>query len=621
MSFSTTRSNTSGGTPPLSWSDADPELDYVVMVRKGGDAAFSAEVAAVARAVERHGGGKLVSAIRDNQLAIWRRSDRAPLLASGDGEILLVGDLFDKSGARVCGEWLDRISAATRTGETRACRLLATAWGRYLALFCDGGGGVTMLRDPIGEMQAYRTELEGSWLVAPSWPDWLVEAAGARIGPDPAMVAHLLAHPLVAVDHSLLSGVSLLQPGVLHDLTGNAPDRVLWSPSAIVRGAAGQRRDEASAVLRRAVDLACRARSAGQGHILVQLSGGLDSAIVLGALAQMVDPERISAINFATAYGEGDERLLARAAAHHHGIDLIERTVSAEAMDFSRLASTASTAGPRLYGLDIHEEEMMIAVAREKGAGTIMTGQGGDAIFFQMAYPDIAVDHARDHGMSSFFGPMPWIAGQRAGCSIWRVWGMMLRDFVRSVPASSASAAFDAFLLGAKARALIDPQLFRSLWLDGARDLAPAKRIHIDTIANCRLFFSPTLRHQVAPVIHPLMTQPVIEACLSLTVPELAFDLRDRPLARDAFRNRLPDAIYRRNGKGETSRYSNRAVVANLPFLRDYLLDGELVSRGLVDRAKLDAMLDEDYLVGAVKARTPLYYASVEAWLRRWSGR
>jgi len=159
----------------------------------------------------------------------------------------------------------------------------------------------------------------------------------------------------------------------------------------------------------------------------------------------------------------------------------------------------------------------------------------------------------------------------------------------------------------------------RHPWLDGAAALPPGKQRQLEALVSALVYLTPSARGRVIPVIHPLLSQPVVDYCLGLPVFRLSADDRDRSLARDAFRDQLPTMIAARTGKGESSRYANRALVANLGFLRRYLLDGELVGRGLLDAPRLSAMLDEDYLMTAPHGRVIVFYAAVEAWLRRWA--
>lgn len=122
-------------------------------------------------------------------------------------------------------------------------------------------------------------------------------------------------------------------------------------------------------------------------------------------------------------------------------------------------------------------------------------------------------------------------------------------------------------------------------------------------------------------MIHPLMAQPLVEWALRTPVPDLVPNGRERGLARDAFADRLPASILARQGKGDYAAYFNQQVAQNLPFLNAYLLDGRLAVARVIDRALMEARLNEDALRWSGGASEILAAVSLEAWVRRWEAR
>lgn len=541
---------------------------------------------------------------------------------SRDRRTVILGDLFDADGLRVTDDRLDALLRGTgKLPFARAAALTQATWGRYLALFGEPATGrlTHVLRDPMGGILIYAAEADGVVLLSPSWPAWLCEAAALRLSVDDAVVAALLADPVVPLFRSALAGASLLDPGCLHALDARTAPVAVWSPQAVAAQARRGSLRAAEAGLRDVVDRACRGLASHGSRIGLQLSGGLDSAIVLSGLAVEAPTANIAAINLNAHHREDDERNYARAAAERLGIALVERQLSAAGMDLSQLAPAAALSAPRLYGLDVQQEAILADFARDAEVAAIWTGQGGDAVFFQMPYPELAIDYRRAMGARAYLSGFPWTVARRAHCSIWRIWGMMLRDQFGRRPSPATAVAYGAGFLTRNARAMIGDTALRHPWLNDAASLPPGKQRQLEAIVNALVYLSPSARGRTMAVVHPLLSQPVVEYCLGLPVFALSGDARDRALARDAFRDRLPAAILARVGKGESSRYSNRALVANLGFLRDHLLEGELVRRDLLDRAQLAAMLDEDHLMTAPHARVLIFYAGVEAWLRRWA--
>lgn len=55
-----------------------------------------------------------------------------------------------------------------------------------------------------------------------------------------------------------------------------------------------------------------------------------------------------------------------------------------------------------------------------------------------------------------------------------------------------------------------------------------------------------------------------------------------------------------------------------MPFLRDLLLDGVLVSKGLIDRGETERLLDPDALISSGDYNVVLVRGLIEVWCRTW---
>jgi asparagine synthase (glutamine-hydrolysing) len=123
---------------------------------------------------------------------------------------------------------------------------------------------------------------------------------------------------------------------------------------------------------------------------------------------------------------------------------------------------------------------------------------------------------------------------------------------------------------------------------------------------------------EAADLIHPLLSQPVLEAVLPIATWDLVRGGRERGLARAVFADRVPEAILARRSKGQLSAYFAKLVASNLDFLRPHLIDGCLADAGVLDRRALEAALTEDALIWQADAVDLLNAAAVESWVRHW---
>lgn len=499
-------------------------------------------------------------------------------------------------------------------GELRSVprRLFDSCWGNYVAVARDDHTGNALIaRDPGGGLTLHVIDAGGVAVLTDALPSWLAETVDRPTPVDRVELGRALALPILSTYRSLLRNVRLVVAGQSLEWDGRfGATELVWDPVAHCRTAA------APQALRAAVLDATEAHSSKHDRLMLELSGGLDSAVVLGALAARTDLSGVRCINFTTGYAGGDERATARDAASRASIELVEVAAHEAEIDYRAHLSGPQPLQPLLYGLDPVLEASSAGVAGAFGASAIFTGQGGDSVFYQMPTDKVALDAMRAYGIKALFSRTAFDAARRTHASIWRMqWRMLLDRFgltrLEQMPPNLA------ILPRGVAEDVSGTDLSHP-WLAGARGIAPGKHFHLLVLANCQLFNGPTPRGRSCDLIHPLMSQPVVEACLGLPSYMLSHGSNDRALARELFADLLPPSIARRRGKGEASGYYRRALVHNLVFLKEHLLDGTLAANGLLDPDAIAPMLDEDALLWREDVRVLTVLASFEAWARYW---
>jgi asparagine synthase (glutamine-hydrolysing) len=157
-------------------------------------------------------------------------------------------------------------------------------------------------------------------------------------------------------------------------------------------------------------------------------------------------------------------------------------------------------------------------------------------------------------------------------------------------------------------------------WLQHSRRRAPGSHMLLYglIVATSTAYHSPFARWDDPPRISPFMSQPLVELVLR-TPTHLHFESgMDRALARSAYSDVLPSSILQRGlGKGGPNLWARDVVESNTAFLREFLLDGILVQRNLINRAKVESALSATIvkstsIVGDIFAK--LY---IESWLRK----
>lgn len=456
-------------------------------------------------------------------------------------------------------------------------------WGRYVVLFQEPDGAVrAIFRDPSGALSAYAWSALGVQVVASAAPDWLVALAPPDISFDWLRVRRLVEAPFEFAGPSPLDGLVSVAPGALQVVGG--PSTALWSPERIAASAFPDP-DPSRRQLRERLDV-CVAALAGRRALGVELSGGLDSSIVAGSI-RALDLSPSLALNTRAQEPETDERRFARAVAERIGAPLTERLREEAPWSAEAFEATAGDPLPSQNGRDLANDIMVADACREAGVEVLLTGKGGDALFFQTPTPLV-------------FADLCWAQPFRS----------LLSAHLPGVARWTRSSTWSLLRAAIESRRKSEPD-----------DLPPAKRLQIAAITSGLAYYSACRRLEAVDVVHPLMAQPLVEWALRTPVPMLAPAGRERGLAREVFADRIPAAVATRRDKADYAACFNRQAARNLPFLRAYLLDGRLAAEGVLDRAGLEARLTEDALRWRGGAAQILAAVSVEAWVRRWMGR
>jgi asparagine synthase (glutamine-hydrolysing) len=142
------------------------------------------------------------------------------------------------------------------------------------------------------------------------------------------------------------------------------------------------------------------------------------------------------------------------------------------------------------------------------------------------------------------------------------------------------------------------------------------KAQHIAMVMRIRNYIEGDERATSPAIIAPLVSQPVVEFCLSVATWQWASGGVNRSLARKAFADHLPPQIIARTAKAGPDSFTAQLFVRNRSVLRSMLLDGVLASNGIIDRGAVEIALTDPALVQAQGHHRLLMLTEAEAWCR-----
>jgi asparagine synthase (glutamine-hydrolysing) len=401
--------------------------------------------------------------------------------------------------------------------------------------------------------------------------------------------------------------------------TGDLHRSLLWDPQEVVSRNPIETVGEATRELRRSVRSAVHTWASCYSGIVHALSGGFDSSVVLSCLADAPSEPQITC---QTYYSEGsdDERKYADLAARRANCRLIEMQW-AEDIDLRGLREVTRAPTPTLYLQWLELSHRDAQLAHEVGADAIFGGHGGDQVFFQRR-PELAVaDHIRLKGFSTSTFQLAVRAAYAQDLSVWRVlrdailYGALRRPWQPRHEAYQSRKLIRADVLDIVRR----DHRFDHPCLTGSGRLPPAKIDQIYYLADPIEFYDPFCKAGYPERVFPLWSQLVIETCLRIPSYILTFDGRDRSIARRAFSEDIPLEISTRYAKGRLDHHIEQIFWNNLKFIREVILDGALIARGILDRHKAEQVLAAQPSTIGSSLLEIFDVLSIEIWLEGWT--
>jgi asparagine synthase (glutamine-hydrolysing) len=197
--------------------------------------------------------------------------------------------------------------------------------------------------------------------------------------------------------------------------------------------------------------------------------------------------------------------------------------------------------------------------------------------------------------------------------SIWHIATRVARRMRRPTPPLwRAQAGF----LDARAIAHL-PSSHGHPWADVPPRQLPGKVAHVAALVRAQNHVEGHGRQRMAPMIYPLLSQPLMEACLAIPSWLWCSGGRNRAVARAAYADRLPESVIARQSKGTFDSFSARLFAANRANIRSLLLDGILGQHLPLDRGAIEAAVATPLPDGEAIVRL-WSLVDAETWARSW---
>ncbi len=280
------------------------------------------------------------------------------------------------------------------TGDTEVVLKAFHAWGaeaveRFQGMFAFAianrdTGAVTLARDRFGIKPLYYSELPGGLRFASTLPALL---AGGGVDTEidrGALHNYMTFHAVVPPPRTILKGVRKLAPATIAEYSkdGDCKQRQYWSPS-YERDAsmAGLSREDWRDLVLEALRKSVKRRMTADVPVGVLLSGGVDSSMLVGLLANEGQEGLMTfSIGFEEAYGEkGDEFTYSDLIAERFNTDHHKIFVPSNEL-MTHLPDTINAMSEPMVSYD-NVGFFLLSREVSKHIKVVQSGQGADEVF------------------------------------------------------------------------------------------------------------------------------------------------------------------------------------------------------------------------------------------------
>lgn len=552
------------------------------------------------------------------------RAYRAPglLLLTNDAEQIIVlqndggfiiGKLFHRCGYPEAIKSLS-LDEQVKIIETGGKHLTERYWGSYIAALVSRND-VNVVRDPSGGIPCYYSSYNGLKAFT-SDATILVDTGLVRPSVDAEAIGRILFRHQLPTEKTAIFGISQILAGCgLVISPDSTSGRRLWNPWNYIER--NSRTSEASSILlERIVRSTLSSWASAYPKPLIGLSGGLDSSIVTVCLAHA--GTKPTCLTLRTSDPRGDEYYYATTLCNAVNATILSRTYDSAHINLDRSVA----ADVPIPSGKSHEQAYNFAVRRiaeEIDIDSFFVGAGGDNVFYQTHSARPLVDRFKAEGWSRGVWDTLRDTCEITGASALAV----LREATRLVRQRSTGIRWhDApeylhhdVITSEQTRHLEHP------WVDAPGSAPLGKIGHVTMLLRAMNHIEHRDKDLSVPMISPLLSQPIVEACLGIASWEHCSGGVDRSVARAAFSSSLPPIVAGRYGKGSPDGFVAHFIDIKRSEIADRLLNGQLAASNLLDRAALERALRPDSLLRSNDCPRLMALLDTEAWITEWNAR
>ena len=510
---------------------------------------------------------------------------------------------------------------ANRIIQSRGDNLTKNFWGVYTSIISNNDTTVLIGRDCTGMQSCYKMWHNGVFLSF-SYLDALPFTDEIKVQINWNYLAKTIKYTKASLLETGLINITQIAAGDYIQVNATKMEEIQfrsWKPEIFINNPI-EEYEEAKKCLSNVTHAAVKAQSEAYERIQVNLSGGLDSSILLASLRKIHPPSKIYAFHINSAEGDLSERHFAQDIADMYDVKMHTLNKYSESTD--NIIEILNPLSPIPNGDKMSGETYNNTILKfpdSMGANAVLTGQGGDQVFFKKPQISMLFDYKESNIIDINYLKILIDTARVTGDSVWNLLkkrGSMKRHRYRYTD----NPIGNIFLSREIDERLGEININQSHpWFCKSSSFPFGKYHQLQHFSFFgRLYISKYSDDCLSyDNVMPFISQPLMETVLSIPSYILLTNGRNRGLAREIFRDMLPLKIYNREMKGYVTKTYFKNLVKNLKTLRPFLIDGLLVKEGLLDKKALEESLNEDTIITKQVGMQLMQLVGYEKWVRQ----
>ncbi|MGK2286495.1 asparagine synthase-related protein [Pedomonas sp. V897] len=503
------------------------------------------------------------------------------------------------------------------------CRILRDHyWGSFISIVHDvENKSAIIYRSPGASLPCFCFERNGVYLIFSS-PEIFEVVGKQSFEIDWDFTALLAKRQHFYHQRTGILGVDRLRSAqclIINDETHEY--KWFWDPLKVAQNADLTEPSKASMAMRLAAFDCTEAWSTVHPKPLISLSGGFDSSLVVGLTSRFLNPSNICCVTWFNNSPLLDERAYARATTRQFGVELIEYKLRLEQFsNYDAYDNIEYSPLPFSLNYDMERSPFLSKILKERELSAVYYGNGGDGLFFNLANNLSLIDYLHRRGWRRELLSVALSSAQISQTSLIRSFWAALRAWAGYYSDNDSLPPEHGWGLCPEiANSFSQEEEFLAPW-ELSHPLIPhGKRTQIWGIMGESLYMNLIKGVTPLPVVDLFLAQPLVEVSLRIPTYVLQYNGRERGLARQAFKDCLTPEVRLRRFKSHLTDYLNEYIRARSPVLKEYLLDGLLAQKGLLNRTKIEGFFAEPAAASEYHFVRIGQLVDTEAWARRWS--